>query len=168
MLTSQGTQKVIQRTSTTHQVQQHQKQLSSLLNMKLLARKLSLICKRQGEMKKGTDLSRLVGGRLNIQRNLETRRRLPGAFLKGLVRYIIQMISTTPHSLKAVFGSAPTGRMVDGTYISRTGEGVRSLQLPVSGSQVNFRSCPLNYLLQQNQILTFICSINWNDDSAHT
>ena len=56
------------------------------------------------------------------------------------------MISAPPYSLKAV--SLEQLPLWERLYIPRTGEVMRSLQLPRSSWWVTWRSCPLSYLLQ--------------------
>lgn len=61
------------------------------------------------------------------------------------------MVSTTPNSLKAAsLKLLPTVGNGGWNVNSKDGEEVRNLQLPRSSSQVNWLSCPLDDLLQQN------------------
>lgn len=62
-----------------------------------------------------------------------------------------QMASAAPHSLKALScnGSGYGNGRRKGMHTPRTGEGMRSLQLPGSIPGVNRQSCPLDDPLQQ-------------------
>ena len=53
-----------------------------------------------------------------------------------------------------VLETVPSVRMVSGMYIPRAGERVGTLQLPGSSSWVNWRSCPLDDLLQHTRCVT--------------
>lgn len=111
--------------------------------------------------KKEVHHSRLLGVRLNKQGNLfmslasgshkmNRSLKLPVRVLKvsieplsGFSHVYLQMVSTKLRSLKALsLQMAPTVGTVNRTYIPRTWVGIRSLQLPRAGSQVNQRSHP--------------------------
>ena len=111
--------------------------------------------------------SKLVGGRFNKKgnllislilggykkRSLNWPSRILNVYIEalGLVTYVVQMVSTTHCSLKAVsLKTAPTVGIVGRTYIARSWEEVRSLRLPGSSLWVNWWSHSLDDLFQQH------------------
>ena len=101
------------------------------------------------------DHSRLVGDRFNMQRNLHISRYLcpPARILKVYIEDLMEFshiisstVSISHCSLKASVG------IVGRIYIPRTGEGVTSLQLHGSSSQVNQQSYSLDYLCQNTHM----------------
>ena len=97
-------------------------------------------------LKKEADHSRLVGGRSNKQGNLQMRfvlnktgnsphlpARIFRVYIEALMRfshiYSPDGLNKTSISQGFVLEVASKMRTVGGTYIARTGEGVRSLQL---------------------------------------
>ena len=117
-------------------------------------------------LKKEADHSRLLGGRFNKQGNLQARLVLSScrmsrslllptrilSLYRGL-NWVLDCIQSRWFQLftlsRLVLEIAPSAGMVGRAYIPRTGERVRSLQLPRFSSWVKRRSHPFHNLFQQ-------------------
>lgn len=77
------------------------------------------------------------------------------------------VLNATHHYLKAASLEQPLGdRKNKGNPHARTGEGVRSLQLPTSSSRVNWQSCLLKDLPQHSRersLMKSICNLKSMD-----
>ena len=134
--------------------------------------------------KKEADNLRLAGDRFNKQGNLpirlvlsgcKTRRslHLPATIIKVYIEALMEFnnifspdsLNITSLSQGYILEMTASVGIVGRTYIPRTGDGVRSLQLPGSSSHVNQLSHPLNDLLQHiltihsDSILYYLASI---------
>ena len=100
-------------------------------------------CHKQGNLHRGLVLGARRRGDLSTHQILTFIQRTS----LGSVMCSVQMVSTPHCSLNAAsLQTARTAGMAGGRYISRTGEGLWSLQLPGASSRVNQRSRPLDDL----------------------
>lgn len=70
----------------------------------------------------------------------------------GSVTYSIQMAPVSPYSLKVTSFQTASRGIVGRMFITRTGEGARSLPLARSSSRVNLLSHPLDDILPQMRL----------------
>lgn len=120
----------------------------------------------QGEIKERVSCSRLIGGTFNKQGNWHRRLALGHSqtsrsrhLLCRILKAYVEVLPWFSHVcspdalnntlLSQVLEVVPSMGTVHLMYICSTGEAVRSLWLPGSDLQVNWRSCPLIDLVQQ-------------------